>query len=74
MTSLQHEHVVHLSSYMPFEQAAKMMQRMVGVQVSEATTRRQTQQAGTFALAVQTAQAQLPVPEHPPASKSPSVW
>ncbi|EFH82218.1 ISKra4 family transposase [Ktedonobacter racemifer] len=71
LTSLQHEHLVHLSSWMPFAQAAKMMERLLGVQVSEASTRRQSERAGALALAVQTAQAQMPVPEHLPASKPP---
>jgi hypothetical protein len=43
---------------MPFERAAQMMECLLGVQVSEATTRRQSEHAGALALAVQTAQAQ----------------
>ena len=35
-----------------------MMECLLGVQVSEATTRRQTEQAGALAQAVQTSQAQ----------------
>lgn len=58
LTPRQQEHLVHLSSWMPFERAAKMLQCLLGVQVSEATTRRQTEQAGALAHAVQTAQAQ----------------
>jgi len=58
LTPRQQEHLVHLSSWMPFERAAQMLQCLLGVQVSEATTRRQTEQAGACAQAVQTAQAQ----------------
>lgn len=58
LTSRQQDHLVHLSSWMPFERAAQMMECLLGVQVSEATTRRQSEQAGTLAQAVQTAQAQ----------------
>src|SRR5215471_5264096 len=58
LTPRQQEHVAHLSSWMPFERAAQMMERLLGVQVSEATTRRQTEQAGALAQAVQTSQAQ----------------
>lgn len=47
---------MHLSSWMPFARAAKMLECLLGVQVSEATTRRQTEQAGAHAQAVQTAQ------------------
>jgi hypothetical protein len=43
---------------MPFERAAQMMECLLGVQISEATTRRQAEQAGELAEAVQTAQVQ----------------
>ena len=46
ITPRQQEHLVHLSSWMPYAQAAKMLECMLGVQVSEATTRRQSEQAG----------------------------
>lgn len=57
LTPRQQEHLVHLASWMPFEQAAKMLECLLGVQVSEAATRRQTEQAGAHAQAAQTAQA-----------------
>jgi hypothetical protein len=44
---------------MPFEQAAQILECLLGVQVSEATTRRQAEQAGELAEVVQTAQVQL---------------
>src|SRR5690242_17526943 len=51
---------------MPFEKAAQMRERLVGVQVSEATTRRHTEQSGALALTIQTDQAQdLPEVETP---------
>ena len=53
LTPRQQEHLAHLSSWMPFERAAQLMERLLGVQVSEATTRRQTEQAGVLAQAVQ---------------------
>lgn len=58
LTPRQQEHLVHLSSWMPFERAAQMMECLLGVRVSEATARRQSEQAGALAQAVQTAQAQ----------------
>jgi hypothetical protein len=58
LTPRQQDHLVHLSSWMPFERAAQMMACLLGVQVSEATTRRHSEQAGALALAVQTEQAQ----------------
>ncbi|EFH86702.1 ISKra4-like element ISKra2 family transposase [Ktedonobacter racemifer] len=69
LTSLQHEHLVHLSSWMPFARAAEMMQRLLGVQVSEASARRQSEQAGALALAVQTVLASEPFASSPSVSK-----
>jgi len=60
LTPRQQEHLVHLSSWMPFERAASMLECLLGVQVSEATTRRHSEQAGAVALAVQTQQAKAP--------------
>lgn len=42
--SLQ-DHLTHLASWMPFRRAAQMLERLLGVQVSEATIRRQTEAA-----------------------------
>ncbi len=58
LTPRQQEHLVHLSSWMPFERAAQMLECLLGVQVSEATVRRQTEQVGALAQAAQTEQAQ----------------
>lgn len=60
LTPRQQEHLVHLSSWMPFEQAGKMLECLLGVRVSEATIRRQTETAGAHAQAVQTARAKGP--------------
>jgi len=46
LTPRQQEHLVHLASWMPFKRAAQMLEALTGVQVSEATARRQTEQAG----------------------------
>ena len=59
LTPRQQEHLVHLCSWMPFERAAKMLEDLLGVQVSEATTRRHSEQAGALALSVQTEQARV---------------
>jgi hypothetical protein len=68
LTPTQHEHLVHLATVMPFAQAGKMLESLLGVQVSEATVRRMTEQAGAHYEAVQTAQSQLPEPEEKPVS------
>lgn len=52
---------------MPFERATKMLELLLGVQISAATARRQTETAGAYAQAVQTAQAQK---QKPPAGKA----
>ena len=36
----QHEHLVHLACFMPFDKVAEMMQEMVSVQTQEETVRR----------------------------------
>lgn len=54
------EHLSRLAVWMPFERAAQMLAALTGVQVSEATTRRQTYTAGAAYEAVQAAQALTP--------------
>ncbi|MGB8348678.1 MAG: ISKra4 family transposase [Ktedonobacteraceae bacterium] len=56
----QHEHLVHLASWMPFGRTVEMLSRLLGVQVSEETVRRLTEQAGAQVEAAQTEQAQEP--------------
>ena len=46
LTPLQLEHLTHLSLWMPFGKAVKVLTDVTGVQASEATARRQTQAAG----------------------------
>jgi len=66
LTPTQQEHLVHLATVMPFAQAGKMLESLLGVQVSEATVRRMTEQAGAQYEQGQTAQSQLPEPEEQP--------
>jgi hypothetical protein len=51
------EQLVYLAIGMPFRRAVQMLERLTGVQISEATTRRQTSQMGEAVLRVQNAQA-----------------
>src|SRR5438270_7437258 len=46
------ETLVRLSSWMPFEPAAELLQDLLGIQVSKATSRRATLHAGEAALCV----------------------
>jgi hypothetical protein len=57
---------------MPFAWAARMLERLLGVQVSEETVRRLTEQAGARVEAAQTAQAKTPMQEEPPAQAVPA--
>jgi hypothetical protein len=52
LTPRGEEMLVRLSTWMPFEQARELLQDLVGIQVSKATARRATLQAGEAALAV----------------------
>jgi hypothetical protein len=54
LTPKQQENLVHLGSWMPFEQAGFMLERLVGVQVSDATVRRLTERSGACVEATQT--------------------
>src|SRR5581483_5468696 len=56
----QQEHLVHLAAWMPFARVAQMLERLLGVQVSEETVRRYCEQAGGHMQAAQTEQAQAP--------------
>jgi Uncharacterised protein family (UPF0236) len=58
LTPRYHEHLVHLATWMPFAHAARMLDVLFGVQVSEPTVRRLTEQAGALYEARQTAQSQ----------------
>jgi hypothetical protein len=67
----QQEHLVHLSSHLPFAQASQMMERLLGVQVSKETARRVTEQVGGDVEAAQTAEAEAPFHEDPAAPTTP---
>jgi hypothetical protein len=57
---MQEEHLVRLAIWMPFARAAEELGEVTGVQVSEATVRRHTHQAGQAYVEVQTQQSQAP--------------
>jgi hypothetical protein len=52
------EWLVRLGAWMPFKQAAQMLGALTGIQVSQATARRQTEAAGGAYEAVQTAEVE----------------
>lgn len=54
------DHLIRLAVWMPYARVADMLAALTGVQVSEATIRRQTYTAGTAWQAVQTVQAAAP--------------
>lgn len=60
------DHLTRLAAWMPFERATEMLAALTGVQVSEATTRRQTYTAGAAYEAVQAAQVAAPEEPAPP--------
>jgi hypothetical protein len=64
LTPTQHEHLVHLATWMPFARAAELLERLIGVQVSATTARRLTEAAGATLDHVQTRASQAaPEPE-----------
>lgn len=69
LTPKQQENLVHLGSWMPFEKAGRMLECLLGVQVSEATVRRLTQRSGRWVEATQN--GVQPVTEAQPAGKLP---
>ena len=56
------DHLTHLASWMPFRRAAQMLERLLGVQVSEATIRRHTETVGALYEQQQTAMSQQASP------------
>lgn len=69
LTPKYEEHLVHLAVWMPFAQAACMLETLIGVQISEATVRRHSEQAGKVCEALQNApepSAPIPNPEQVP--------
>jgi hypothetical protein len=65
LTPRQQEHLAHLATWMPFERSAQMLDKLLGVQVSEPTVRRATLRAGALYEARQTAQSQQTSPAEP---------
>ncbi|EFH83958.1 hypothetical protein [Ktedonobacter racemifer] len=65
LTPTQHEHLVHLGTWIPFARASQMLERMLGVHVSEATARRMTEQVGKQMETVQTEESLKPGNEDP---------
>ena len=70
LTPTQHEHLVHLASWMPLARAAELLERLLGVQVSATTVRRLREAAGATLEQVQTEALQhdleREVPPRPP--------
>lgn len=58
LTPTAEEHLVRLAAWMPFGRAAQMLQALTGVQVSEATVRRHTEQMGNVVETLQDEQSQ----------------
>src|SRR5206468_9826583 len=58
LTPRQQEHLAHLAAWMPFEHARELLDRVLGVQVSEPTVRRGTLRAGALYETRKTAQSQ----------------
>jgi hypothetical protein len=71
LTPRSQEHLIHLATWMPFERATQMLKELTGVQISEATARRSTYQAGEALVEVQAGQINGPAaPLTPFASQS----
>ena len=54
------EHLAHLATWMPFRRAAQMLTRLVGVHLSEATIRRQTEAVGAIVESLHTQASSQP--------------
>ncbi len=67
LTPRQQEHLAHLATWMPFARAAQMLERLLGVQVSESSVRRETERAGALYAARQTRESQQPAKDRPEA-------
>ena len=71
MTPRSQEDLTHLATWMPFARAAKMLKRMCGVEVSEATARRRTEENGAAYVAVQEEEVERIEKELPEAPAGP---
>ena len=58
LTPLLQDHLTHLSTWMPFAKAARMLERFTGVSVSKATAQRHTEAVGIAYEAVQLAEVE----------------
>lgn len=67
------ESVVRLGSWMPFARAAKELEHLIGVPLSEATVRRVTERAGADYVAVQEAEVERLEREAPVPVQGPSL-
>src|SRR5258708_37492683 len=67
LTPRGEETLARLASWMPFEPAREVLQEVLGIQVSKATARRATLQAGEAALAVCEAEGERRQQEGPQA-------
>jgi hypothetical protein len=65
-----HEALVRLGAWMPFAQAAALLDHLLGVQVSADTLRRQTEAAGDAFVACQSAEAEFILQTSPPSLAS----
>jgi hypothetical protein len=68
LTPSGQEHLIRLSSWMPFEQAAELMEDMQGIRISPATSRRNSETAGAAYVEMQTEeveQLEKAMPEAP---------
>jgi hypothetical protein len=71
LTPRAQEDLSHLATWMPFARAAQMLKRMHGIEVSEATARRQTERNGAVYVAVQEAEVARLEREMPEAPAGP---
>ena len=58
LTPHGHECLVRLGSWMPFAQAAELLEDFLGIQVSRGISRRYTEAAGTVYVQLQTEEAE----------------
>jgi hypothetical protein len=72
LTPKQQENLAHLGSWMPFEKAAHMLERLVGVQVSESTVRRHTYHAGKMVQQEEDERSQAEAKEEQPQERVPA--
>lgn len=66
LTPRLEDHLAHLANWMPFRRAAQMLDRVLGVQISEATIRRHTEAAGALYEQQQTTASQESAPTSDP--------